>query len=119
MVGLGLCGVGLAHEEGPWGCDAELAYPRTVVCRREPSSFGGWAIRGAVSFHQMVLSESDGPRSHFRPSSSQYMLLAVQKYGWGEGVLRGLDRLMRENDDPWVYPRLATSPTQWIKWDPP
>jgi putative component of membrane protein insertase Oxa1/YidC/SpoIIIJ protein YidD len=76
-------------------------------------------VRGVCSLHQMVFSEADGPRSHFRPSSSQYMVAAVQKYGVTQGVLMGLDRLMRENEDPWIYPRVAMGPRHWMKWDPP
>lgn len=105
-------------EFGPWGCDAELAYTPTPVTALESSSALATAITILVSFHQQVLGSATAPRSHFRPSSSQYMLLAVQKYGLA-GVLRGMDRLMRENDEAWIYPKLAASPHHVIKWDPP
>jgi putative component of membrane protein insertase Oxa1/YidC/SpoIIIJ protein YidD len=106
-------------EFGPWGPDADLAFEQVEVAPLRPSSPLGWAVRGVVSLHQMVFSEADGPRSHFRPSSSQYMVLAVQKYGVTQGVLMGLDRLMRENSEPWIYPRIVMSPDCWLKWDPP
>ncbi|MFZ4098706.1 MAG: membrane protein insertion efficiency factor YidD [Chlamydiia bacterium] len=99
--------------------DAGLAYPAVVTQPLQPQSPGAWVIRGVVSLHQMLLSEAEASRSHFRPSSSQYMLLAVQKYGWLDGYLRGMDRLMRENEDPWIYSRLSVTPDSWIKWDPP
>jgi uncharacterized protein len=104
---------------GPWGADAELAFEEVVVAPTLPVNPAGWLVRGVVSLHQMVFSEADGPRSHFRPSSSQYMVLAVQKHGVTRGILMGLDRLIRENEDPWIYPRVAMGPHHWLKWDPP
>ena len=115
-MGLGQLG---ASEFGPWGPDAECAYQIEEGVPLRPSSPLGWAVRGVVSLHQMVFSEADGPRSHFRPSSSQYMVLAVHKYGVLPGVLMGMDRLMRENEERWIYPRVAMGPKLWVKWDPP
>ncbi len=59
-----------------------------------------------IKFHQNNISKTDGPRSHYVPSSSQYTLDAIQKYGFFYGFLLGCDRLMRENNDPWIYPTL-------------
>jgi len=47
------------------------------------------------------------------------MVLAVHKYGVLPGVLMGMDRLMRENEERWIYPRVAMGPKLWVKWDPP
>jgi len=105
-------------EFGPWGCDAELAYTSAPVTMADTSTVLATAVKVLVSFHQQVLGTATAPRSHFRPSSSQYMLLAVQKYGVA-GILRGMDRLMRENDEAWIYPKIASSPQHVIKWDPP
>lgn len=75
------------------------------------------AARQAILFHQNVLSKVDGPRSHFRPSSSQYMLDAMQKHGFFTGFFIGCDRLLRENDDPWVYRTIPFGEKQ-MKYDP-
>ncbi len=56
-----------------------------------------------IAFHQQVLSLGDGPRSHFYPTSSDYMKQAVMRHGI-TGYFLGMDRLLRENSDPWHYP---------------
>ncbi len=76
------------------------------------------AARQAILFHQNVISKVDGPRSHFRPSSSQYMLLAMQKHGFIKGFFLGCDRLLRENDDDWVYRTIEVN-GKLVKYDPP
>ncbi|MDR0837441.1 MAG: membrane protein insertion efficiency factor YidD [Propionibacteriaceae bacterium] len=35
----------------------------------------------------------------FEPSCSQYMSLAIEKYGLGKGVVKGIDRLLRCSPD--------------------
>ena len=72
----------------------------------------------AIRFHQEVISPADGPRSHFIPSSSQYTLESMRKYGFLQGFTMGCDRLMRENDDPWVYRKTRDSAGREMKWDP-
>ncbi len=69
-----------------------------------------------IAFHQQILSECDGPRSHFYPTSSEYMKYAIRQYGI-KGILLGMDRLLRENDDPWVYTYVQKG-TTYRKWDP-
>lgn len=109
----------LSAEE-PWGRDAELLFPISNICiqeKKEPflEKFGTAAIR----FHQEVISPADGPRSHFIPSSSQYTLDAIRKYGFFSGVMRGCDRLMRENDEEWIYRKvLDASGRRTLKFDP-
>ena len=71
-----------------------------------------------ISFHQKVISPADGPRSHFIPSSSQYALNAMRKYGFFQGFCMGCDRLMRENEDPWVYRVTLDGEGHTIKYDP-
>jgi len=100
----------------PWGAYSDLHYPEKET--QLPSSSLTYAIvQPIIRFHQNIISPVDGPRSHFRPSSSQYMLQAVQKHGL-YGVLLGFDRLIRENSDEWVY---RTVPTEagLFKYDPP
>jgi putative component of membrane protein insertase Oxa1/YidC/SpoIIIJ protein YidD len=77
-----------------------------------------WAVEQVIRFHQEIISPVDGPRSHFRPSSSQYMLQAVQKHGSLQGFIMGCDRLLRENSDAWVY-RTTEYNGALYKWDPP
>jgi len=102
----------------PWGKDSDLKYdsPKTIEAAPKASV----AVRSAeqiILFHQNVLSPVDGPRSHFRPSSSSYMLQSMQKHGFVMGFLMGCDRLMRENSDEWVY-RKIESEGKIFKYDP-
>ncbi len=102
----------------PWGKDSDLKYdsPQTIEAELHHSL----AVRAAeqiILFHQNVLSPVDGPRSHFRPSSSSYMLQSMQKHGFVMGFLMGCDRLMRENSDEWVY-RKIESEGKIFKYDP-
>ncbi|MBN1914491.1 MAG: membrane protein insertion efficiency factor YidD [Parachlamydiales bacterium] len=70
-----------------------------------------------ILFHQTYLSPACGPRSNFRPTSSRYMQLSIQRYGFLKGFIMGCDRLMRENDESWVYPLITIGNTQY-KYDP-
>lgn len=88
----------------PWGKDEHLSFlgDRSTQTRAPLSSFGKFAEQ-AILFHTNVLSHTTAPQSHFRPSSSQYMLEAIRRYGFLKGYIMGCDRLMRENGDPWHY----------------
>jgi putative component of membrane protein insertase Oxa1/YidC/SpoIIIJ protein YidD len=104
----------------PWGKDADLAYK---IPAKEPIKQCQTPLLGSLSevliqFHQDVISPADGPRSNFIPSSSQYTLDAMRKYGFFTGVAMGCDRLMRENDDPWIYRKIYNSNGRIMKWDP-
>jgi len=100
----------------PWGKDADLV-PLKAGCTAKQNNLLVKFAQVAIKFHQNNISKTDGPRSHFVPSSSQYTLDSIQKYGFFYGFLLGCDRLMRENEDPWIYP-----PTQGkyntLKYDP-
>ena len=103
----------------PWGKDTDLAYAPPQI--EQPVPKRSLAVRTAehiILFHQNVLSPVDGPRSHFRPSSSSYMMLAMQKHGFMKGFIMGCDRLMRENGDEWVY-RTIEENGKIFKYDPP
>src|SRR3989344_462595 len=88
----------------PWGKDSGLSITQTTLStppkRRNPLS---QAAESIILFHQNVISPADGPRSHFRPTSARYMLLSMREHGVIKGYLKGCDRLLRENSDPWVY----------------
>lgn len=102
----------------PWGKDADLCVRKTPCIEEHcPSLFAQWGLL-AIRFHQEVISPADGPRSHFIPSSSQYTYDAMKKYGFIQGFMRGCDRLMRENDDPWVYRKTVDGAGHPMKWDP-
>ena len=91
----------------PWGKDADLQYRQgSLPATPPPHSLAVRLAEKVIYFHQHVLSPTDGPRSHFRPSSSNYMKEAMQKHGFITGFLMGCDRLMRENSDPWVYRKI-------------
>lgn len=110
--------------EVPWGADAELAYQ---FCEKEkaqenpknasPLSLFSFLLHRIIRFHQVFLSPVDGPRSHFYPCSSQYMYNAIKKYGALKGYIIGCDRLLRENDEEWVYPTIDRN-GDVVKYDP-
>lgn len=105
----------------PWGKDADLAIrPPCAVeipqqCR---TPLLGQVAEGLIGLHQNVISHCDGPRSHFIPSSSQYTLTAMRKYGFYVGMTMGCDRLMRENKEEWVYRKTVNGAGQQMKYDP-
>ena len=105
----------------PWGKDADLARKpccsTTVSPKCRTPLFGQFA-ETMILFHQEVISPCDGPRSHYLPSSSQYTLEAMRKYGFFGGFMRGCDRLMRENNEDWVYRTHTDVRGKTIKLDP-
>ena len=102
--------------EEPWGKDSGLKNPpptQSIPTR----SLATRAADAVIRFHQNVISPVDGPRSHFRPTSSRYMQLAMHRYGFIKGFIMGCDRLLRENDEEWVYPTITIEGLQY-KYDP-
>lgn len=106
-------------QADPWGKDADLAFQK-VPCYDEikQSGLGVTLSNLLILFHQEVISPADGPRSHYYPSSSQYTLEAINKYGFFKGWMLGCDRLLRENDEKWVYREIITPSGCLMKWDP-
>lgn len=102
----------------PWGKDSDLAIPPSPSSTPYTLSPLGWAAEKVILLHQNVLTKADGPRSHFRPTSARYMLLAIRKNGFFKGFMLGCDRLLRENDEKWVYDTI-TIDGKTFKWDPP
>jgi len=101
----------------PWGKDADLTYNPSQSIQEVKQSIAVRAAEQVILFHQNVLSPVDGPRSHFRPSSSSYMMQSMQKHGFIMGFLMGCDRLMRENSDDWVYRKIEAE-GKIFKYDP-
>lgn len=103
----------------PWGKDSDLHYaiPQEETAPEKHSIAVSIADK-IIRFHQQVISPVDGPRSHFRPTSSRYMQLAMQRHGFIKGFLMGCDRLLRENKDPWVYRNIEID-GHLYKYDPP
>jgi hypothetical protein len=93
------------HAENPWGKDVDLIDFRINTSTQETPEPTFLKRLGTIliNFHQDVISPIDGPRSNFYPSSSQYTKESIQKHGFFTGVMLGCDRLLRENDDAWVY----------------
>ena len=104
-----------AYFQQPWGKDADLMKPAPQ--QQVESSMGTKIAEKIIDFHQQVLSPVDGPRSHYRPTSSQYMRLAMRRYGFLKGFIMGCDRLLRENDEKWVY-RTVEIDGKIYKYDP-
>ena len=102
--------------QDPWGEDAGIKVPPPKVEKQAPS-LGARIADLIIDFHQQVISPVDGPRSHFRPTSSQYMRLAIHRYGFLKGYLMGCDRLLRENGEEWVY-RTVEINGNIYKYDP-
>lgn len=103
----------------PWGKDKTLV-KHTGPTYEMPEPRKDWAARLAekvILFHQNVLSPVDGPRSHFRPTSARYMLLAIRRYGFLKGYVMGCDRLLRENRENWVYRKIVIDDVEY-KYDP-
>ncbi len=102
----------------PWGRDSELV-PSTSLIPPLPEQSGLMTKLSEyiILFHQNIISPVDGPRSHFRPTSSRYMLLAMRRNGFIKGYIMGCDRLLRENKEEWVY-RTVTINGETYKWDP-
>lgn len=100
----------------PWGKDAGLK-PAAIPKPKEKLSMATRFADAVIQFHQEVISPVDGPRSHYRPSSSQYMSQAMHNYGFLKGFLMGCDRLLRENDEEWVY-RTIQYEGKLYKYDP-
>ena len=109
-----LCARTAFHE--PWGRDHDLRPPSPAPVESEPS-LGTQLAHLVIRFHQQVISPVDGPRSHYRPSSSQYMKQAMTKYGFLKGYIMGCDRLLRENNEEWVY-RQVRCDDGVFKYDP-
>lgn len=110
------------YADEPWGKDADLAIrpARSAKCPQQQcrTPLLGQLAEGLISLHQNVISPCDGPRSHFIPSSSQYTLDAMRKYGFYVGMTMGCDRLMRENKEEWVYRKAVNGAGQQLKYDP-
>jgi len=109
-----------AIEYAPWGKDAQLAQKSIPSQPAKPIStpIVGAVAEKMIAFHREVISPCDGPRSHYEPSSSKYTLDAMRKYGFLNGFLKGCDRLMRENNDPWYYPKTIDRYGKISKHDP-
>lgn len=106
----------------PWGKDADLAANKwnEPVCSKA-KNHSSWLVQfgiKAIRFHQEIISPADGPRSHYIPSSSQYTLEAMCKHGFFQGYILGCDRLLRENDEEWVYRKIKAPNGYLLKWNP-
>lgn len=120
VILIGLTVASLSAE--PWGKDADLKYRKnkSTPCSSTecPTPFLGKFAEVMIGFHQSTISPADGPRSSYIPSSSQYTLDAMRKYGFYKGMMMGCDRLMRENAEEWVYRTIETSDGKTMKYDP-
>ncbi|MEI6241805.1 MAG: membrane protein insertion efficiency factor YidD [Chlamydiota bacterium] len=100
----------------PWGKDSDLS-PSEKPAEKKVTGPLVAIANTLLLFHQRVISPIDGPRSNFRPTSSRYMQLAIQRYGFFKGVVMGCDRLLRENNEKWIYPTITIDEVTY-KYDP-
>jgi len=101
--------------ESPWGMDADLALDKKS---RTPSQEVESISIALIRAYQTYISPANGPRSSYLPTSSMYTLHAIQRYGFFWGYLYGCDRLIRENDDQWIYAHCYQPGGFYVKWDP-
>ena len=101
----------------PWGKDSDLKIESSAKAAAADYSLPVKIADKIIKFHQDVISPVDGPRSHFRPTSSRYMQLAMHRHGFIKGFIMGCDRLLRENKDPWVYRTIEIDGKKY-KFDP-
>lgn len=101
----------------PWGKDSSLTLKTEKKEKLQELSLIGKIANGIILFHQNVLTKADGSRSHFRPTSSRYMQLAIARYGFLKGYLMGCDRLLRENNEKWIYHTIIVNNVEY-KYDP-
>ncbi len=55
------------------------------------------AVIFAVKLYQLLAPAAIRRKCRFEPSCSEYMILAIRKYGLAKGFVRGVDRLKRCN----------------------
>lgn len=113
--------IALCAEVGyiePWGRDEKIEISQPIAPNKKDLSPMGIIAEKMIFLHHNYITHISGPRSHFRPTSSQYMLGAIRAFGFTKGYLMGCDRLLRENGDPWVYRSKVVRNQKW-KWDPP
>jgi len=104
----------------PWGKDADIKHKSIKPLdnkKIKKKSIISKVANKVIVFHQKVISPVCGSRSNFRPTSSRYMQLAIQRYGFLKGFTMGCDRLLRENSDPWLYRKIIIDNTEY-KFDP-
>ncbi|HRW58221.1 MAG TPA: membrane protein insertion efficiency factor YidD [Chlamydiales bacterium] len=109
---------GTLRFEEPWGKDATICTRQNITSQKKLTpSTAAKVAKSVISFHQNFISPASGPRSSFRPTSSKYMELAIKRYGFIKGYLMGCDRLLRENNEAWVYPSIEINGVVY-KFDP-
>lgn len=93
----------------------QLPNPEEAICRA--SALGGSPLVRFIDFHQSIISPADGPRSHFVPVSSTYARGALRAFGL-PGLTLIFDRLLRENQQAWVYQVKRLPEGVFAKLDP-
>lgn len=74
-----------------WGGDGEPPTPNPVWFLNPVA----WLALGAIRGYQVCVPASRKPTCRFTPSCSNYMALAIMKYGVAGGVRAGLRRVRR------------------------
>jgi putative membrane protein insertion efficiency factor len=54
-----------------------------------------WVLLGAIRCYQTLAPDHLKPKCHYTPSCSNYMALAIRKYGVWQGVQAGVRRIDR------------------------
>jgi len=106
-----------ARPASPFGKDTDLIEKSETPSKTKSMNPLFHIAKGAIALHQNFISPVQGERSHFKPSSSEYTRQAIHKHGFFKGFIMGCDRLMRENDENWVYETKVIDERIW-KFDP-
>jgi uncharacterized protein len=103
--------------EEPWGKDSDLCQKKSDPSSQKELSILTKIAHSVIVFKQKVISPVDGGRCPFRPCCSRYMQLAMERYGFFKGFVMGCDRLLRDNDEKWIYRTVSINGIDY-KYDP-
>jgi len=93
-----------------------------TVAPEKPTGAGGYAAGYWFKVYRTTLSKARGPVCNFNPSCSGFSQQAIEKYGFGTGLLMTTDRLLRCNQclKPSSYPRGTVYTVDGARlYDPP
>ncbi len=92
--------IGAPEDESENGCCCSCFYARTsLFVRRYPVDYGLGILRmrsifiGLVHLYQHYAPEDIRRRCLLQPTCSEYMILAIEKYGAVKGAAKGIRRL--------------------------
>lgn len=101
--------------KGPW---TEKKPPDSVKAKKQSQNVLKQNFKAAIWVFQHYISPVDGDRCQMYPSCSQYGAIAFEKYGFVEGYLLTMDRLMRDNFGAEKHYPARLYDGRWLLFDP-